>query len=333
MNLFFIIIAAEFVATTVATNMPDAVFRKAQSIKGAVRKRILKGEKKSKDVMGEWGYDKLFKEVTKKHKTVTPKTFKSCFPGDAEVLTPAGNASISEIKVGDQVATAITKNGDLHFETVYLLGHDDGGAYAPFYRFEMEPMIKKSGNGSDAAVAVVEMSPLHFVPVLYTSLVPFQQSELVNTRAKAVSLGDIILALSQDEQALLPHIVTKKGLVMNYGLYNPYTLSGRILVNNVSVTTHSEWRLDPFFGALGLTSWLPEVHQIILSPLRVMVYVLGPNLYAKTSIASRLTEAITGGSNKETEAFPTWTVTNMSVPLFLLVAIWFLAQRKGKIIL
>ena len=252
-----------------------------------------------------------------------------CFPGDAEVFElNAGKVLISEIKVGDQVATTMTKNGDLEFETVYFLGHNEADAYSLFFRIVMEPMDKKSGNVSYAEFVAVEMTPFHFVPVNSVS-----SHHWVNTRAMDVSIGDLILASSQDQhqqQALLPHTVTQKTIVMKYGLFNPYTMSGRILVNNVSVSSHSEWILDPFFDALGLTSWLPSVYQIMLSPLRVMVYVLGPNLYAKTSIATHLTKAITGGSGEEMVVFPSWTVKNVCVPLSLLVTIWFLAQRKGK---
>jgi hypothetical protein len=252
-----------------------------------------------------------------------------CFPGDAEVLKlNAGKVLISEIKVGDQVATTMTKNGDLEFETVYFLGHIEADAYSLFVRIVMESMDKKSGNATYVDFAAVEMTPFHFVPVNSVS-----SPDWVNTRAMDVSVGDLILASSQDQhqqQALLPHTVTQKTIVMKYGLFNPYTMSGRILVNNVSVSSHSEWILDPFFDALGLTSWLPSVYQIMLSPLRVMVYVLGPNLYAKTSIATHLTKAITGGSAEEMVVFPSWTVKNVCVPLSLLVTIWFLAQRKGK---
>ena len=252
-----------------------------------------------------------------------------CFPGDAEVFElNAGKVLISEIKVGDQVATAITKNGNLEFETVYFLGHIEADAYSLFVRIVMESMDKKSGNATYVDFAAVEMTPFHFVPVNSVS-----SPDWVNTRAMDVSVGDLILASSQDQhqqQALLPHTVTQKTIVMKYGLFNPYTMSGRILVNNVSVSSHSEWILDPFFDALGLTSWLPSVYQIMLSPLRVMVYVLGPNLYAKTSIATHLTKAITGGSAEEMVVFPSWTVKNVCVPLSLLVTIWFLAQRKGK---
>jgi len=252
-----------------------------------------------------------------------------CFPGDAEVFElNAGKVLISEIKVGDQVATAITKNGNLEFETVYFLGHIEADAYSLFVRIVMESMDKKSGNATYVDFAAVEMTPFHFVPVNSVS-----SPDWVNTRAMDVSIGDLILASSQDQhqqQALLPHTVTQKTIVMKYGLFNPYTMSGRILVNNVSVSSHSEWILDPFFDALGLTSWLPSVYQIMLSPLRVMVYVLGPNLYAKTSIATHLTKAITGGSAEEMVVFPSWTVKNVCVPLSLLVTIWFLAQRKGK---
>lgn len=256
-----------------------------------------------------------------------------CFPGDAVVYKPSGKALISEIKVGDSVATTVDESGNMQFETVYFLGHDDSNAYSTFYQIEMSPLGEKSGSLGNSVYAVVEMTAFHFIPVLVTSK---GNDNWVNTRAKDICIGDIILASSQDyhhQLSLSLHVVSRVTVLKKYGLFNPYTMSGRILVNNVSVSVHSEWILDPVFDAVGLTNWLPQVYQFMLYPLRLLVHLLGMDLYVKTSVASTITQAITGGrSELGVEGLPTLNSIIMSiyVPGSLLAALYFL-QRKGKL--
>lgn len=266
---------------------------------------------------------------------ITAANNNGCFPGDAEVFTPTGKASIGDIKVGDQVATAITEKGAMQYEIVYFLGHDDANAYSTFYRIEMNPVGEEMERGTVDHATAVEMTAFHFVPVL----VPSHNSHTenwVNTRAKDIRVGDIILALTQDAdrpKGLTRHNVTAVNVVQKRGLFNPYTMSGRILVNNVSVSTHSEWILDPFFDALGLTSWLPNMYQLILSPLRMLVHLLGAQRYAKTSIAPRLTKFILAGFGGEaSEELPDskTIVANLSAAASSLLGVLYLFQKKGE---
>lgn len=59
--------------------------------------------------------------------------------------------------------------------------------------------------------------------------------------------------------ALMMHLVCEgMGATFAQGLYNPFTLSGTILVDGVLASVHSEWFLDNAWGeALGLTPFLP----------------------------------------------------------------------------
>jgi len=226
---------------------------------------------------------------------------RACFPGDAVVFTPEGKNLISNVRVGDQVATAVSDEGELQFETVYFLGHDDPEAYSFFYRIEMVP------NAVSTKSLIVEMTALHFLPVLVQS--KFKKSAIwVNTRAKDVLVGDIILAYSHEdhhEKSLSLHTVVGVSILQKHGLFNPYTMSGKILVNNVSVSSHSDWILDPLFDVLGLTSWLPNVYQLLLLPLRVVFRLLGADLYVKTSIPSCLTSAVIGETSGQIGAITT----------------------------
>lgn len=46
------------------------------------------------------------------------------------------------------------------------------------------------------------------------------------------------------------------------GLFNPLTLGGSILVNDVAASVHSEWFLDDLFDSLKLTALLPAAYQV-----------------------------------------------------------------------
>ena len=50
--------------------------------------------------------------------------------------------------------------------------------------------------------------------------------------------------------------------IFKQGLFNPLTMSGNILVNNVHVSVHSDWFLDSALDAVGLTHWLADVYQV-----------------------------------------------------------------------
>lgn len=68
---------------------------------------------------------------------------------------------------------------------------------------------------------------------------------------------------------------------MEQGLFNPLTLGGSILVNDVAASVHSEWFLDDLFDSLKLTALLPAAYQIILAPARALLFVLGTENYAR----------------------------------------------------
>jgi hypothetical protein len=66
------------------------------------------------------------------------------------------------------------------------------------------------------------------------------------------------------------------------GLYNPYTLSGTILVNGVVASSHSYWFADAAFDALGLPpAWLPGLYQAMLAPARLLFWALGSQAYTE----------------------------------------------------
>lgn len=85
--------------------------------------------------------------------------------------------------------------------------------------------------------------------------------------AKEVSVGMWVTAWNEQGAFLSP--IQKKTIVRKSGLYNPHTTSGTLLVNNVSVSTWSDWFLED--SALD-PRWVTDIYQIILAPVRVLYH-------------------------------------------------------------
>ena len=60
--------------------------------------------------------------------------------------------------------------------------------------------------------------------------------------------------------------VIRKEIESKKGLYNPYTLNGNIVVNDLVASCHSEWILDKLFNEK-YESYLPGLYQTIFAPL------------------------------------------------------------------
>ena len=50
--------------------------------------------------------------------------------------------------------------------------------------------------------------------------------------------------------------------ILVQGLYNPFTLQGTIVVDDVVASVHSEWFLDDLFDSIGVTDLLPHAYQV-----------------------------------------------------------------------
>ncbi|KAL2644051.1 hypothetical protein R1flu_011638 [Riccia fluitans] len=87
------------------------------------------------------------------------------------------------------------------------------------------------------------------------------------------------MGLEAGTQSSSPYVVTGVTTVRKEGLYNPFTLSGTIMVNGLAASSHSDWFLDQTFDFLGLTHQLPDAYQIVLSPARALYYLLGKEVY------------------------------------------------------
>ena len=93
-----------------------------------------------------------------------------------------------------------------------------------------------------------------------------QKQQATAMRAKDVRLGDLLQI--NDGDVVRDAWVVAIEAVTRQGLWNPYTLSGRIVVDDVVVSAHSEWLLDPILDYLAGTHLLPAVYQVTFCPPR-----------------------------------------------------------------
>lgn len=70
------------------------------------------------------------------------------------------------------------------------------------------------------------------------------------------------------------HQVLQTSVVKKRGLYNPYTISGKIVVNDVVASAHSNWVLDDWTPT-SLTQYLPAVYQMMFLPGRLLYQLAG----------------------------------------------------------
>lgn len=69
--------------------------------------------------------------------------------------------------------------------------------------------------------------------------------------------------------------VTKTAMVWSEGLFNPFTMTGQLVVNGVLASSHSDWFLDSVAEKLGMERFLPSIYQTLLAPARWMYRMAG----------------------------------------------------------
>ena len=257
-----------------------------------------------------------------------------CFPADAKVMTPQGWTTIDRIRTGDAVAVSWS-GSEFKFEPVYANGHEEQETLAEFVRL-------------DFASETLELTPKHFVPVFnHNGRDLYDSTSFQYKRAEDVEEGDILWQVAElidygDNKnnssrlnAKGPHFslttvqVVRVSRVRKQGLFNPYTLSGNLLVNSIQVSCHSDWVLDPIFDGLHLTHWLPHVYQTLLAPLRGLHRLLGLGMYQSLGIDRVIMGAAldiaNGDSSPPALMMPLWLLLLMVIMLSLLSVVMMTA--------
>lgn len=171
---------------------------------------------------------------------------------------------MSELRVGDSVRAGMNSANLAYFDEVYFFGHADPVRKSRY-------IVLKLTDG-----ASLEISPQHFVPKcpLLHSLCKW--SERTEVYAKEIEEGDYVWALTSNASHTIGlQQVLKKSSRDMVGLYNPYTLSGHIVVNGVLASAHSNWILDAYMPS-SLTGYLPTVYQMLFTPGRILYHIFGP---------------------------------------------------------
>ncbi|EFJ07292.1 hypothetical protein SELMODRAFT_429995 [Selaginella moellendorffii] len=137
----------------------------------------------------------------------------ACFPGDATVQMYNRDIKLMrDLNVGDRVAV-----GKNVYSVVYAFGHKD--AHTTFEFVQVHRALQN----------MLELTAGHFVPIEISG-------KLVYKRAENLKVGDILWKSSQ---------ITGTSKVEKLGLYNPLTLSGNIMVNNVLASSSCHVQHSP----------------------------------------------------------------------------------------
>jgi len=183
-----------------------------------------------------------------------------CFPADASVETTSGLKLMSDLRVGDRVRS-VDGAGKPIFDDVYFFGHADKSQSNVFVSLQL--------SGSDASL---QLSQKHFLPTCPKQGEPCDWSDHMHAYAQEIQAGDYVWIATDGETKL--RSVLSTSLVMKDGLYNPYTLSGKIVVNGVIASAHSDWVLDAWTPAW-MSQYLPGIYQILFLPGRLLYQLAG----------------------------------------------------------
>ena len=197
----------------------------------------------------------------------------SCLPADAAVVTEqAGRRRMDELRVGDRVLAA-RPDGSTFYDDVYMFGHKDAAATGSFVKLET------------AGGAALRLTPDHHVFVT-------RAGARLEIPASAAQVGDLVQVVGAGGAAALDAIVAKT-LAADRGLFNPYTLSGSIVVDGVAASCHSSSFMDGVFAALNIP--LPAGYQAMYAPVRALYRLLGAR---RMAALDPIVDAVVAASNQ-----------------------------------
>jgi hypothetical protein len=181
----------------------------------------------------------------------------ACFPATAKVrLEDGAEKAMADVRLGDRVLVA-RADGSLGHEEIYLNTHKDAAAAAPYVELAL------------ASGRTLTLSPRHFIPTAGAAGEAFAAN--VVKAADEVRVGDLVWSRGGGG-ALAADAVVGARTKVAVGAYNPLTMNGTIVVDELVASAHSDWFLD------GLVSADTEarVYQAILAPARLAYRALGP---------------------------------------------------------
>ena len=207
---------------------------------------------------------------------------------------------MSDLRLGDKVLS-VRPDGSTFFDEVYMFGHKDSTTISPFVHLAAD-------DGS-----TLRLTADHYVHVEQG---PGSWSAIPASQTK---VGDVVRVL-QGRSVLVTQRIVSKSIVMERGLFNPYTLGGSIVVDGVLASCHSSSALDGVFIWLGIP--IVEGYQVAFAPIRALYRLLGPERMASLEfVIDAVAEACNSGI--------LWSVTmRSSVVAFLSLVTLRLAMKR-----
>ena len=193
-----------------------------------------------------------------------------CFPADAIVHThDRGAMEIQHAQIGDRLLS-YSVHGKAFYDPVYMIGHKDPSSLATFVT------ITSNNNRT------IRLTPDH-------NMVVVRNDKTFDISSQHVQVGDGLIVGPGGQVALVVSVSSET----SRGLYNPYTLSGRIVVDGVLASCHSSWLFDGVFNTFGIP--LSTGYQILFAPIRFMYRILGPQTFS--SAFERIIDGVAPGGN------------------------------------
>lgn len=99
------------------------------------------------------------------------------------------------------------------------------------------------------------------------------------------------------------------------GIFNPFTLNGLIVVDDVVASAHSDWFLEPFVPAK-YEHLIPGLYQQIMGPVRCLYWLVGPAKSRSMAEEWGLVELISG---RDAGPFVKWVYGKVAAGRAMLV--------------
>ena len=172
-----------------------------------------------------------------------------CFSATSLVrVRVRGPVEMQHLQVGDQVLTGIA--GTYQYKPIYAFGHLNKDVMASFYAIT-----------TNVSNIPLEITGNHLV---------YLDGKFNPVRADSLQVGDVLLSIKS------PREITAIDRVEKHGLYNPYTANGRLIVNDLAVSTYVALQADREYYQVGLENYQIRLfsHQqyshLYLSPFRML---------------------------------------------------------------
>jgi len=200
-----------------------------------------------------------------------------CFPAHMTIQTAdKRQIAMSQLQIGDRISDG---HGD--FSEVYFFSHQHKTVPSLFAEIKLR---------NDKTLMA---SLKHFLPV------SAQCNDVrENMYAYEVKPGMCLYSLDETTGRMEMVPVEETGITASEGLYNPFTMSGELMVNGVLASSHADWFLNVVAEAAGMTKYLPGVYQAIMGPGRALYKLVGAEIARRElkDMQATLDEAT---SNKE----------------------------------